>query len=181
MNMKCQKILMAHGHAYPRTCEACGLYGPCKEGYYSRWTPENPVGNGPEIQRVENVPPKLYAGEKQTKKPLEFWRYNRCSLNRVIDGDTIEVRIDLGWGITLEKQIIRLAGINAPELPTPEGVKSTNMLGTYLGAGTQSLTIDTIKDKREKYGRMLGIIYVGNININEQMVATGYAKEIPIT
>lgn len=47
--MRCQKDEMAAGRAYPRTCEACGLTGPCIKGYDPKWTISNPVGHGPAI------------------------------------------------------------------------------------------------------------------------------------
>lgn len=47
--MDCQKDLMAAGRAYPKTCAACGLFDPCKQGYSPSWTTDNRVGNGPAV------------------------------------------------------------------------------------------------------------------------------------
>ena len=100
----------------------------------------------------------------------------RATLVRVIDGDTIVANIDLGMHIHVE-QIIRLVGVNAPERNTPAGAEATAWLNAALGVpGVNNLlVIRTSKDKQEKYGRWLGEILVGLVNVNEALVATGNA------
>jgi len=106
----------------------------------------------------------------------------KAAVTNVIDGDTIVVDFDLGFGTWLKDQHIRLAKINAPE-----------MKGATLQAGTESkeflkklilnkwVTIKTEKDGKEKYGRWLGTIMIEEdnnlIEINSKMVAEGYAKK----
>ena len=98
----------------------------------------------------------------------------------VIDGDTVKVDIDLGFGIWLRDQSIRLAKINAPELK-----------GDTLNAAQESkeflkklflnkrIQIKTEKDSKEKYGRWLATILLEEdknlIDINQKMVAEGHA------
>lgn len=94
----------------------------------------------------------------------------------VYDGDTITVDIDLGFGIKITNQKIRLVGINAPELKgktKAEGLKSKNKL-TELVLNKQ-IKIETIKDKTEKYGRLLGKIWVEDTFVNNLLVTEGYA------
>ena len=80
--------------------------------------------------------------------------YPNVRLVKVVDGDTLRVDIDLGLHIWAHDQRIRLADVNAPELPTPDGVAAREALMQRLAAGVPGLTI-TGKDK---YGRWLGII-----------------------
>ena len=106
----------------------------------------------------------------------------------VTDGDTIRLDIDLGFSIIMRNTPVRLLGINAPEISTPEGVVSKTYLKELLPLGT-SVTLQSHKDKSEKYGRILGTIMVksGDTaaplhkrivvdgNINNHMVSKGYA------
>lgn len=91
----------------------------------------------------------------------------QAKILRVVDGDTVEAEVDLGFHIKMNMSI-RLAGINAPEMKTVEGKKTKAELITLLEDKT--VTILTLKDKQEKYGRYLGIIMKGNQNINEWLV-----------
>ncbi len=105
----------------------------------------------------------------------EIWTYNRCILLNCIDGDTIDVNIDLGFGTSRSLESIRFYGINAPEKNTPEGKASRQRLIEIMG--NQNFVLSTIKDKREKYGRMLGIITLATgVVVNQQMVDEGFAK-----
>jgi len=72
----------------------------------------------------------------------------------------------------------RLAGINAPELHTPEGKDAAGHLDLLLHidpAAPTVVTINTQKDKKEKYGRYLAIIWYNGLNINAQMVTDKFA------
>ncbi len=86
---------------------------------------------------------------------------------RVIDGDTIDAEVDLGFHIKMVMKI-RLAGINAPEMNTVEGKKTKAELITLLE--DQTITLLTFKDKQEKYGRYLGVVIKDKQNINEWLV-----------
>jgi micrococcal nuclease len=97
------------------------------------------------------------------------------------DGDTIVVDIDLGFGILLKQQIIRLSKINAPELKSSlaGGISKDKLSSLILG---KKIKLITEKDKKEKYGRWLGTIYLNesnkDLNINELLVSEGFAKNI---
>ena len=109
-------------------------------------------------------------------------------LNRVVDGDTIDVTIDLGFDL-YKKERVRVAGIDTPEKRTRDleekalGIDATNWLkGTLEDTikGDNELTIRTeLKGGMGKYGRLLGWLYVGedDISLNEQMIKEGYAWE----
>lgn len=100
----------------------------------------------------------------------------RCQLVRVIDGDTVEVTIDLGFHLSLQRPV-RLKGINAPETKGESkaaGEKAAAHLFALL-VNRPGLTIQTFLDKEDKYGRVLGVFFDGDKNINAQMVMDGYA------
>jgi|TARA_Y100000310_G_scaffold145881_1_gene145281 micrococcal nuclease len=102
----------------------------------------------------------------------------KATLNRIIDGDTIDVNVDLGFDVKI-KQRVRLYGINTPEVRTKDlnekkkGLEATEYLKKIL---PKEFVIETILNKRGKYGRVLGILWVKDVNINEKMVNEGYAK-----
>ena len=107
-------------------------------------------------------------------------------INRVVDGDTIDVTIDLGFDL-FKKERVRVAGVDTPEKRTRNleekelGIHATNWLKKQLEdtiAGDEELIIRTeLKGGVGKYGRLLGWLYIGynNISINEQMIDEGYA------
>lgn len=80
----------------------------------------------------------------------------RATILRVVDGDTVDVTLDLGFDVHL-KQRLRLRGIDAPELRTTEGKASRDWLRTLLPPG-ESVVVRTEKDRREKYGRYLATV-----------------------
>lgn len=96
--------------------------------------------------------------------------YN-ATLNYVHDGDTINVDFDLGFGIFFKNQNVRLYGINAPELKgiTKESAILSKQRLTQLLDG-QNIIIETLKDKKGKYGRWLGKIYVNDSLINDILI-----------
>jgi len=100
----------------------------------------------------------------------------------VHDGDTVTLDVDCGFNIWIHDMKIRLYGINAPELNTPEGKRSQAYLASRIPIGSK-ISVVTIKDKQEKYGRILGILESGStgvgefMNFNKEMVKNGYAKE----
>lgn len=98
-------------------------------------------------------------------------------VDSVYDGDTITCSIDLGFGVVMRKQKIRLFGINTPEVrgvQRPEGLKSRDALRERIL--DKDITLKTIRDKKGKYGRYLGIIFINDENINDWLVASGLAK-----
>ena len=104
------------------------------------------------------------------------YRYT-AHVDKVYDGDTITVSIDCGFGIVLKKQKIRLWGINTPEVRGEErelGLISRDKLREKILG--KDIVLNTIKDKKGKYGRYLGIIYYEDENINDWLVNNGLAK-----
>lgn len=102
--------------------------------------------------------------------------YN-AKLIRVVDGDTVWVDIDLGFR-TRREEILRLYGINAPEIvgsEKPKGLVTKTRLETLLPT-QQSFTIKTFKNPTDKYGRWLAELYVDGVNINQQLIAEGLAE-----
>ena len=88
----------------------------------------------------------------------------QARLIEVIDGDTVDLLIDLGFGVHV-KERCRLYGIDAPEMPTESGKAAKAYLETLLGAATGELFVATRKmprrpkEKTDKYGRYLAVLY----------------------
>tara|TARA_Y100001937_G_scaffold123734_1_gene187122 strand:+ start:3265 stop:3660 length:396 start_codon:yes stop_codon:yes gene_type:complete len=105
----------------------------------------------------------------------------KCKLLRVIDGDTVDVDIDLGFGVWLRKQRIRLYGIDTPESRTRDlvekkyGLAAKEFLVKWTNAG--ELVIKTHKDAKGKFGRILGELWTFETNINQKMVEEHHAVE----
>jgi len=109
-------------------------------------------------------------------------------IDKVLDGDTIDVTIDLGFDL-YKKERVRIAGVDTPEKRTRDkeekalGIDATNWLKEKLTEtikGDDELTIRTeLKGGVGKYGRLLGWLYVGEstLSLNEQMITEGYAWE----
>jgi len=100
----------------------------------------------------------------------------KCKLDRVIDGDTVDATIELGFKITIHKRI-RLMGLDAPETRTRDkeekehGLESKAWLANRIKVdGDGYFELITEKDDSGKYGRLLGTLYVDHVNLNEQMV-----------
>ena len=114
------------------------------------------------------------------------YNFRVVKINRVVDGDTIDVTIDLGFEL-YKKEIVRVAGVDTPEKRTRNleekalGIDATVWLKSKLEEtikGDEELTVRTeLKGGVGKYGRLLGWLYVGDtdISLNEQMITEGYA------
>ena len=102
----------------------------------------------------------------------------KCKVTRVVDGDTVDVIIDLGFDIAYSSRV-RLFGIDTPESRTRDkdekarGLISKDFLKSYLDRG--GVVIRTRKDKKGKFGRVLGEMVVEDININELMIKEHHA------
>ena len=110
-----------------------------------------------------------------------MYEYAIKEVVKVVDGDTIDIVIDLGFNLS-KKERVRLAGIDSPESRTKDleekkfGLESKEFLERRLKTGISSgLKVKTEKDG--KYGRMLGWIFVGKTNINKEMIYRGSAWE----
>jgi len=104
----------------------------------------------------------------------------KCKLVRVVDGDTVDVDIDLGFGVWMRKQRIRMYGIDTPESRTSDKVEKVygKAASAFLTKWTNAveLTLKTFKDGKGKYGRILGEIwYGGEHNINQLLVDNHHA------
>lgn len=98
----------------------------------------------------------------------------RADVVRVVDGDTVDVNIQLGFSIVMRKQRIRLFGINAPEMRTRHGKEVKKYLANLIEG--RAVTLRTIKDKKGKYGRWLGIVEDDNVgNVNDWLVKNNMA------
>ena len=104
----------------------------------------------------------------------------KCKLVKVVDGDTIDVDIDLGFGVWMQNQRIRMYGIDTPESRTSDpiekvyGKAASAFLTKWKNAG--DLTLKTFKDGKGKYGRILGEIWFGGEhNINQLLVDNHHA------
>ena len=107
-------------------------------------------------------------------------------IDKVLDGDTIDVTIDLGFDL-YKKERVRVAGVDTPEKRTRNleekalGIDATNWLKKELEdvlAGDDELIVRTeLHGGVGKYGRLLGWLYVGDetVSLNEQMITQGYA------
>ena len=111
-----------------------------------------------------------------------MYEYFVKNVTSVVDGDTIDVVIDLGFDIMFASRV-RLAGIDTPESRTTDtaekvlGLESKEYLKKYL-KDAKSVIIKTEKmDSSEKYGRILGWVYVNGdtVSLNDKMINDGYA------
>ena len=110
--------------------------------------------------------------------------YRIKSITKVVDGDTIDANIDLGFDISLTKRI-RLAGIDTPESRTRNleekalGLESKEWLKKALEDAKDILIKTEKPDSTEKYGRIIGHLFVNDqeTSLNNQMIAEGYALE----
>ena len=108
-----------------------------------------------------------------------MYEYSVKEVVNVVDGVTIDIGIDLGFDLT-KKERVRLAGIDAPESRTSNaeekqfGLEAAEYLKSRLNSSS-NLKVKTEKDG--KYGRMRGLLFCGETNINTEMIYRGYAWE----
>ena len=111
-----------------------------------------------------------------------MFEYYVRKVTKVVDGDTIDVDIDLGFDISFSSRV-RLAGIDTPESRTKDlaekalGIESKEYLKKHL-KDAKSVIIKTEKmDSSEKYGRILGWVYINGDteSLNDKMINDGYA------
>jgi len=111
-----------------------------------------------------------------------MYEYRVKSVLAVVDGDTIDVDIDLGFDISLTKRV-RLAGIDTPESRTTNkeekvlGLEVKELLKKKLKEAKTIVIKTQLPDSTEKYGRILGWIYLdgAELSVNEALIAGGYA------
>jgi micrococcal nuclease len=108
--------------------------------------------------------------------------YRIRSIHKVVDGDTIDADIDLGFDISLTKRI-RLAGVDTPESRTADanekkyGLESKEWLKKRCENAKDILIKTELPDSTEKYGRIIGHLFINGeeTSLNNQMIAEGYA------
>ena len=114
------------------------------------------------------------------------YNFRVTKINKVVDGDTIDVTIDLGFDLS-KKERVRIAGVDTPEKRTRD--KEEKALGIDATEWLKYQLNDVIKSDDElvirtelvggvgKYGRLLGWLYIGesDTSLNEQMITEGYA------
>lgn len=111
-----------------------------------------------------------------------MYEYRLKKVVKIVDGDTIDVEIDLGFNISYAQRV-RLAGIDTPESRTKDakekalGLEVKDRLKKAIDAAKDVVVKTELPDSSEKYGRILGWVYLdGNSkSINEQLIEEGYA------
>jgi len=116
-----------------------------------------------------------------------MFEYN-CTIVRVVDGDTVDVDIDLGFGVWLRKQRIRFHGVDTPESRTRDleekkyGLAAKAFVEAHLPVGSVRI-LTTVKDKAGKYGRILGKFKAYDsdldawVNLNQMLIIKHHAVE----
>jgi len=122
--------------------------------------------------------PILNTTSHQRKKMYQY----KATLVKVVDGDTVDLAVDLGFDIVFNMRV-RLNGIDTPEMHSPDplerakAILAKDHLSSLLVG--KSLTVNTHKDKKEKYGRYLADIMVGDLDVVKDLLAGGHG--IPYT
>jgi micrococcal nuclease len=106
----------------------------------------------------------------------------KANLERVVDGDTIDVVLQLGFDINMKARI-RFAGINAPESRTRDpiekeaGLAAKRYVENWCSDGDNQVIVETQLDEKGKFGRILGrILNLDGECLNDEMLALGHAK-----
>jgi len=109
-----------------------------------------------------------------------MYEYN-CKIVRIIDGDTVDVDIDLGFDVCLVKQRIRLFGVDTPESRTRDaeekkfGILAKNFVKGRLPIGSNQVLRTRLDDSRGKFGRILGEFVIEDSTLNRLLIATNNA------
>ena len=111
-----------------------------------------------------------------------MYEYNIKKVTKVVDGDTIDVDIDLGFNISYTQRV-RLAGIDTPESRTKDarekalGLEVKNKVKSAIESAKTVIIKTELPDSTEKYGRILGWVYLDGAakSLNEQLIEEGYA------
>jgi len=131
------------------------------------------------IGTLENYVDALGQKLNLISKDAELFHYT-AQVQSVYDGDTCRVDIDLGLGIWIRNEKLRLMRINAPEMTGPDKVRGEASRDFLRGLiDGREIIIETVKDRRGKYGRYLAEIWIGQdgvwSNVNDALVAAGHA------
>jgi micrococcal nuclease len=107
----------------------------------------------------------------------------KCKINKVLDGDTVDIDLDLGFNIVLSNQRVRMAGVDTPESRTankeekPRGLLSKKKLGEKLPVGSwQIIETQRSDNNDDKFGRILGVfILEDGTKVNDWLIKNNYA------
>jgi micrococcal nuclease len=125
----------------------------------------------------------IFADKEKKQMGKNYYLY-KATVTRVVDGDTVDLEIDLGMGVFV-KERVRLARIDTPETygvkkdseEYKAGMKAKERLEELVKG--KEIALETVKDKKGKYGRYLGEIYINDIdwtNVNSLLIHEGHAK-----
>lgn len=115
------------------------------------------------------------------KNKMLLYNYKVTEIKRTVDGDTIDVVIDLGFNISKSTRV-RLLGIDAPETRTKDkkekekGLKSKEFLSALLDGFHDYNEVVLVSTKLDGFGRSLGHIYIDGENLSEIMISNGHAN-----
>jgi len=107
-----------------------------------------------------------------------MYSYN-CVINKIVDGDTVDINIDLGFGVWLYNERVRIVGIDAPESRSSDlvekqfGLLSTKRLKEIFNNGSTVVLVSN--QFKGKFGRILGDFLVDAVSVAETMLSEGYA------
>lgn len=113
------------------------------------------------------------------EKGLNMYEY-RCKVLRIVDGDTVDVDIDLGFGVWMHRERIRVMGIDTPESRTRDltekafGLAAKEFVKSLMPIGSMQI-IKTQKDKTGKFGRVLGDFIIEDKLLTEHMIENYHA------
>jgi|TARA_R100001530_G_scaffold131035_3_gene102418 micrococcal nuclease len=102
----------------------------------------------------------------------------KCKVVRVVDGDTVDVDIDLGFGVWLSKQRVRLYGVDTPESRTRDkeekkyGLRAKAFVEYHLPLESSQILRTRVDKSRGKFGRILGAFVVDNTTVNSLLIKT---------
>ena len=107
----------------------------------------------------------------------------KCKINKVLDGDTVDIDLDLGFNIVLVNQRVRMAGVDTPESRTankeekPRGLLSKKKLAEKLPFGSwQIIETQRSDNNDDKFGRILGVfILEEGTKVNDWLIKNNYA------
>jgi micrococcal nuclease len=107
----------------------------------------------------------------------------KCKINKVLDGDTVDIDLDLGFNIVLANQRVRMAGVDTPESRTtnkeekPRGLLSKKKLAEKLPVGSwQIIETQRSDNNDDKFGRILGVfILQDGTQVNDWLIKNNYA------
>lgn len=111
---------------------------------------------------------------------ITIFAYQVKSIKKIIDGDTFDCILDLGFDVLLEARV-RMAGIDTPESRTRDkvekkfGLASKAYLKDKMNKAEKIIVRTELDNEKGKFGRVLGTVYLDGANINQQMIDEGYA------